>query len=114
MDPRKIIGNITPPPELSPYIAKGYSGAGGLSLLINNAITLIYELAAIAFFLMIIWSAFEWVTSGGDKDKIAAAQKRLTYAFIGIVLFAIAYAVVSLLGTFLGFEFFNASPAPFP
>lgn len=107
LDPRQVIGNITPPPELSPYIAKGYSGAGGLSLLINNAVTLLYEIAAIAFFFMVLWAAFDWLTSGGDKEKIAGAQKRITYAIIGLALFALIYAILNLLGNFLGFTFFT-------
>lgn len=106
MDPGRVFGTIRAPQELIPFITQGGSGAGGISLFLNNLIILIYSIAAIVFLFMFIWGAFEWLTSGGEKEKVANAQKRITHALIGIVLFAVAFAVISAVGIFTGFEFF--------
>lgn len=107
-------GTISPPPQLQPFIQKGGNGAGGISLFLNNLITLIYIVATIVFVFMILWSAFEWLTSGGSKEKVAGAQTRLTNAFIGILLFAAAFAILKLVGQFTGFTFFTPVTPPTP
>lgn len=106
MDPGRVFGTIRAPQELIPFITQGGSGAGGISLFLNNLITLIYSIAAVIFLFMFIWGAFEWITSGGEKERVANAQKRITHALIGVVLFAVAFAVISVVGIFTGFEFF--------
>lgn len=102
---KTVFGEITPPNELLPFIAAGGSGAGGISLFLNNLIVLIYVIAAIVFIFLILWSAFGWMTSGGDKEAVANARNRLVYAIMGIILFAVAFAIIKLVGTFTGFNF---------
>ena len=51
--------------------------------------------------------AWDWITSEGDKEKIAGARNKIINAVIGIALFAVAFAVISVLGTFTGFKFFE-------
>ena len=48
--------------------------------------------------------------SGGDKEKIASARTRLTYAIIGFVLIVTAFAIVKIVLSLLGYNsgfFFN-------
>jgi len=44
---------------------------------------------------------------GGDKEKIASARGRIFNAIIGIILFAIAFAIIRVIGQFTGFTFFK-------
>lgn len=104
---RDTFGEIRPPAELLPFIQSGGAGAGGISLFFNNLISLIYIVASVVFIFMILWGALEWLTSGGDKEKVSNAQRKITNAFIGIVLFAIAFAILQVLGIFTGFSFFR-------
>ena len=55
---------------------------------------------------MILIGAIQWITSGGNKDSIDAARKRIMHAIIGIILFAIIFAMLQVLGIFTGFTFF--------
>lgn len=106
--PREIFGEITPPSELQPLIAKGGQGAGGISAFLNNTITLIYEIAAIAVVVMLIWGGLEWIFSGGEKEAVGNARKRITNALIGLVILAVAFAILNTFGVFTGFTtFFN-------
>ena len=107
MSAKDVFGEIRPPGELLPFIQRGGQGAGGISLFLNNLISLIYILATVTFIFMLLWGAFEWLSSGGDKEKVSNAQRRITNAFIGLVLFAIAFAILQVLGVFTGFTFFR-------
>lgn len=103
--PSGVFGFIKPPPELQPILNKG--GAGGISFFFNNLLALIYIVAGVVFVFMIVWAALEWISSGGDKEKVANARNRLTHAIIGIVLLGIAFAIIQVVGIFTGFTFFT-------
>lgn len=99
----EIFGQINPPAALTNF---GF-GARGISNFLSNGVILIYSIATIVLIFMILWGAFEWLTSGGDKEKLSSAQKRIINAIIGIILFAVAFAVIRVLGVFTGFRFFS-------
>lgn len=101
-DISRIFGQIQPPQAIQNF---GFGGLG-ISKFLSNTIALIYIIAIIVLIFMILWSAFEWLTSGGDKEKVESARRRLTYAFLGIILFAAAFAVIQIIGRFTGFNFF--------
>lgn len=103
-------GKVEPPDALKKFISGDPAGTKGISKFLSNLVSLFYILAAIALIFMIIWGAFDWTTSGGDKEKIAAARNKIISAVIGIFLFAAAYALIRALGAFTGFEFFTPPP----
>lgn len=100
-------GTISPPPALAPFTSPDPTGTVGISKFLTNLVSLIYILAAIVFIFMILWGAFDWMTSEGDKEKIARARDKIINALIGILLFAAAYAIIQILGQFTGFQFFS-------
>lgn len=104
---KKAFGKIPVPGVLGGLIQNNPTGAGAISQFLTNFIILFYSIAAIVLVFMLVWAAFEWLTSGGDKEKIAAAQKRILHAIIGIILFAVAFAIIRILGVFTGFTFFK-------
>jgi hypothetical protein len=82
------------------------SGAAGIGNFLTAAINFIFILAGIFLIFMILWGAWDWILSGGEKDKVEAARNKITHAIIGIVLFGVAFAIIKVLGIFLGFQFF--------
>ncbi len=102
-----VFGKITPPPALQNLLQGDPTGAGGISKFLSNLIALIFSIATIVLIFMILWGAYDWLTSGGDKEKLENAKKKLINAFVGIMLFAIAFAVIRVLGQFTGFKFFS-------
>lgn len=106
----KVFGKIKVPDTLGGLIKNNPTGAGAISQFLTNFIALIYVVAAIVLIFMLVWAAFEWLTSGGDKEKIASAQKRILHAIIGIILLAVAFAIIRILGVFTGFTFFKEPP----
>lgn len=95
-----VFGTINAPTSIQPLVNKG--GAGGISDVLTKFIILFYEIAIILFIFMVIFSALQWITSGGDKEKVASARGRLTNAIIGLVILGLAWVITQTLGKFTG------------
>lgn len=95
-------GRIEPPA----FIKNIGEGKVGINAILNVVVILIYVIAANVFVFMILWSAFQWITSGGEKEKLTAARQRLTHAIIGIVILALAGVIITTIGKIVGFTFF--------
>lgn len=76
-----------------------------LGTLIGNFIAAGIIIAALLVFLYLVWGGIEWITSGGDKAGLEQARNRITNALIGLVLVAAAWAIITLITTFLGIPF---------
>jgi len=65
---------------------------------IGGAIRIFLIIAAIALLIYMLWGAFDWITSGGEKEKISKAQSKLTNAIIGMFIVVVALAVFQVIG----------------
>jgi len=80
------------------------------SICIRAAVTAI---ATIAAFVYLLLGGFTWITSGGDKANVEAAQKRIQAAIIGLIIVFAAWALMIVIGRFLGIDPFNfVLPSP--
>ncbi len=102
----KVFGTINKPTQ----IAHWGPGAVGLSYFLTRIVQVIYVVAALLVLFMFLTSALQWITSGGDKDAVASARKRMTSAIIGLILLAITFFFLGVFGKFTGFSFFNNAP----
>jgi hypothetical protein len=73
-----------------------------LNELIVNGIKAAVILSSVAFFVYLIWSGIEWMTSGGDKNSVESARNRMIRAFTGFTILAISYAIWDLVLYFFG------------
>lgn len=80
------------------------AGSGLIGTLVKNVISLFFVFGGIATLLYFVWGAFDWITSGGDKEKVAGARKKMTNAIIGLVLLSLSYFIVGLVGEVVGFN----------
>ena len=78
-----------------------------MSDFIGKALTIAFAVAILVVLVMLIWGAFEWITSGGDKDTVGKARGRIVNALIGLAVLAIAYALARVAAQFLGFDITN-------
>jgi hypothetical protein len=51
---------------------------------------------------MLILGGFKYLTSGGNPENAASAQKTITYAILGIVLIALSYLILLIIQTITG------------
>lgn len=89
-------------------IQNASTAALSLDLIISNVIGLMTILAGIWFFYQIIISALAWISSGGDKQNLQTAQKRMTNAVIGLFIVVASYAIIGVVGKFLGLDIYNS------
>lgn len=81
---------------------KGAATLRGLEDLFGNIVSVVLGLAGIALFIMLIAGGFKYITSGGDPKSTESAKKTLTAAIGGVVLVALAYLILRLIGEFTG------------
>ena len=76
-------------------------------VIITNAITIVFVVAVLAVLVYLIWGAFEWITSGGEKESVKKAQGKITNALIGLAVLALAFIIARVVGAVLGIDFGN-------
>lgn len=96
-------------------ITKPTQGFASLGNAVSNILTIAFTVAILVVLVMLIWGAFEWITSGGDKDTVGKARGRIINALIGLAVLAVAYALARVAAQFLGFDIGNITvPGPNP
>lgn len=96
---------ISPPPQ-------GFKSIGSF---ITNLFTFAFAIAVLIVLVMLIWGAFEWISSGGDKEHVASARNRIINALVGLAVLAIAFALARVASQFIGvnlLDFTIPSPPP--
>lgn len=71
-------------------------------IVIQNIINAALVLSAVVAVFLITYAAFQYVTSGGDKEKVDSARKRITFAIIGLVIIFMAFTAINFISTFTG------------
>ncbi len=61
-------------------------------------------LAALGTLIYLLWGAFEWITSGGDKTNLENARNKIVHAIIGLVIVAVIWTLFGLVQNFLGIK----------
>lgn len=92
--------NIIPPKE-------GINPTVPLGSVISNIITIIFAIAALIVLFMLVIGAFQWITSGGEKDAVGKARSRITHALIGLAILALAFLITTVIGQILGINVLN-------
>jgi FtsH-binding integral membrane protein len=77
---------------------------GGISSsnIISVIITYLYIAVVILALLFIIWGGISWITSEGDKQKLAQARQKILFALIGLIVAFLAFFIVKTIGTIFG------------
>lgn len=97
--------NVRPP-------AQGVNPAAGLGTVLSNALTIVFVIAALAVLFMLVWGAFSWITSGGGKEQVDAARKRIVAALIGLAILALAFLIVVVVGNIVGINVLDLRTLP--
>jgi hypothetical protein len=69
---------------------------------LNFIIPIIMGLAAVLFFVILLWSGLIIITAGGDVEKYKRGQKSFKFAIGGFILVLLSYLIVKLINRFLG------------
>lgn len=99
-DPNNIYGCLQPP-------AGNIGGGGDPVIETGNFFTTVIRIVLLAAALLVLayllWGGIDWITSGGDKEKLTHAQQKITQALIGIVVLVLAFGIFGVVaGNILG------------
>ncbi|OGD62296.1 hypothetical protein A2160_00705 [Candidatus Beckwithbacteria bacterium RBG_13_42_9] len=86
-----------------PAVSQNPTEAGiALADLLSNAIGFLTITSGIFFIFYFIIGALKWILAGGKPDKVQQAQDTMTHAAIGLIIVAMAYTIVFIVGQVLG------------
>src|SRR3989339_1774951 len=84
-------------------IGGGGDPVASLGVFIGWGINIFITIAGLFMLVYLLWGAFDWISSAGEKEKLTKAQNKITNALIGIVLVFVVLVVFNLLaGNILG------------
>ena len=73
-----------------------------LNTILQNAINIVFVVAGLVVLVMLIWGAFQWILSGGDKEAVGKARGRIINALIGLAVLALAWFMLALVAQLIG------------
>ena len=82
------------------------SGLSDLQSIVKWGTTVLMITAVLLTIFFLIWGGIEWITSTGDKEKLAKAQKKIIYASIGLIITLGAFFIVNFVGNLFDINFF--------
>lgn len=77
------------------------------STLLNPLISNILIVSALAAFLAIIISGFNYITASGDKAKAEQSARMLNYSLLGLAVVAAAFLITRIVGSIVNIDLFN-------
>ena len=83
-------------------LEQNQDGVTVFATFISSAIGLITLIGIIWFIFIFITGALGIITSGGDKNSLEVAKKRITSGIIGIVVMLFAILIIGFMGTIFG------------
>ena|SRR3989344_2980153 len=97
-----------------PSPVSGIDPNAEVGTIFGNAITIIFIVAIVLVLFFVIIGAFQWITSGGDKEKYGKARGSITHALIGLAILALAFLIVRVAGNIVNVDFFDPEGLKIP
>jgi uncharacterized membrane protein YuzA (DUF378 family) len=66
----------------------------GFQSTVKFLLNLLSAIVGVAAVIMIIWSGFKYITSGGKEEGVKSAKNTIIYAIVGLFIVAIAQLIV--------------------
>lgn len=77
-------GNVITDPQTK------FNSLGGV---LSETYQVVFYIATFTAFAWLVWGVFEYIFAGGDKNGIASARKRITWAIIGLIFVLLAFLI---------------------
>jgi len=109
---------MTPTPGMiyNPVLPNLGTGEGAdiIARLIANFLKVAFSVAGLVLLAMLLWGGIQWMTAGGDREKMTKAQGKVTNALIGFVIFMSVFAIINFIAPALGLEFLQILKIEWP
>ena len=98
-------------PGLGPFGAapatSGTTAVDQITKVVSSVVGFLTIVASIWFLFQLLFGGYEWISSGGDTKKLATARQRIMNGFFGLIIVIAAWAIVAVVGQFLGYDILN-------
>lgn len=74
------------------------AGFPNLASLIQPLLSIFFYIAAFLAFIWLVWGAFAYIMARGEKEGLAKARARITWAIIGLIIVLMAYFIAQYAG----------------
>jgi len=81
----------------------------GLEGIFANIVAVVFSIASIVLFFMLIFGGFKFITAGGNPEAIASAKNTIFYSIGGIILIALSFLFLLFIQDFTGANITNFS-----
>ena len=108
LDPIKGIDNPYVPDPNSSNV-QAYTDSA--EKIISAVLTILSIIGAIMFAINFILGGLNWITAGGDKNKIETAKNQMTGAAIGLITIAASYAITYIVSMVTGIPILDPGKA---
>jgi hypothetical protein len=85
----------------------GPAAVDQITKVVSSFVGLLTIIASIWFLFQLLFGGYEWISSGGDAKRLVTARERILNGFIGLIIVIAAWAIVALVGEFLGYDILN-------
>lgn len=86
---------------------QGIAANESLQTIVRNTFTIVIVIAVLLVVGYLVYGAINWITSGGDKEKVKSARGGIINALIGLAILALAFFIVNLVGRIVGIDVLN-------
>lgn len=81
-----------------------YSATEKFDRIISLTLGVMTVVAGLWFIFQIFISAIEWLSSGGEKQHVENARKKITNSVIGLLIVVVSYGLILTFGNILGIK----------
>jgi len=100
-------------PVINPAIGASPEGGSALAITMANLFRVSLIVGGLSLLLYLAWGGLNWITSGGDPEKVSSAKDKITQAIAGMAILVATIAITLLLSTLFGFDLLNPTiPEP--
>jgi hypothetical protein len=90
-------GNLNLRSGLDDFLSGSEIGTQSIGIVVGRIVKGVLVVLGLVCLIIFIVAGFQWMTSGGNKEKIQAAQKSMSAAIIGLVIVIIAWAAIDFI-----------------
>ena len=83
------------------YEVKSQSANNAIPNTIGQIVAIVLSFVGSIFLILTVFSGFQWMTAGGNEDKVKQARTRLINSIMGLVITVAAYFITYLISTTL-------------
>jgi len=81
---------------------KPVSTIEGVNEIIDKVAKWIFNILLSVATIVLLLAGFQWLTSGGNEEKISSARKNLIWALVGILVALLAKGLVAIIKSLVG------------